>query len=386
MAFSYKRSITIDRSKCGTANSTDFPVLISGTYAYLKTVANDAVNGRVQNANGYDIGFYSDSALTTKLSWETAKYVASTGEVIYWVKVPTLNSTQSPNTTDTVIYMAYGDATISTDQSAATNAWESNFKGVWHLNDNAASATVLDATANAKHGTASANTSTLTATGQIGAAIALNGSSQKIDLPTLGISGAAARTISAWVYPTSAALSVLWWTGTAAQYAGFGLDISIISSRDLYVASNDADAYTATGAITLNAWNHVMAAMPASSPLNATNLKLYINGVLKTLTGAGAAGGNLNTSDSNNAIGYYRQSPQAYFPGSVDEVRIAGVQRDASWNAAEYNNQSNPATFYTVGSETVTTAIKTFNGLARASVKTINGLALASVKTWNGLA
>jgi hypothetical protein len=33
-----------------------------------------------------------------------------------------------------------------------------------------------------------------------------------------------------------------------------------------------------------------------------------------------------------------------------------------------------------------TTAIKTINGLSKASVKTVNGLAIASVKTWNGLA
>ena len=31
-------------------------------------------------------------------------------------------------------------------------------------------------------------------------------------------------------------------------------------------------------------------------------------------------------------------------------------------------------------------AIKTFNGLARASAATVKGLSLASVKTWNGLA
>jgi hypothetical protein len=37
-------------------------------------------------------------------------------------------------------------------------------------------------------------------------------------------------------------------------------------------------------------------------------------------------------------------------------------------------------------SAVVTTAIKTFIGLAYASTKTVNGLAIASVKTWNGLA
>lgn len=34
----------------------------------------------------------------------------------------------------------------------------------------------------------------------------------------------------------------------------------------------------------------------------------------------------------------------------------------------------------------VASAIKTIDGLARASVKTVDGLAIASVKTWNGLA
>ena len=34
----------------------------------------------------------------------------------------------------------------------------------------------------------------------------------------------------------------------------------------------------------------------------------------------------------------------------------------------------------------VSTSIKTINGLAIGSVKTVNGLAIASVKSWNGLA
>jgi len=31
MAWGYKASITIDKTKCGTADSTDFPVLVLGT-------------------------------------------------------------------------------------------------------------------------------------------------------------------------------------------------------------------------------------------------------------------------------------------------------------------------------------------------------------------
>jgi hypothetical protein len=37
--------------------------------------------------------------------------------------------------------------------------------------------------------------------------------------------------------------------------------------------------------------------------------------------------------------------------GTLDEVRIATVTRDASWIATEFANQSSPGTFYAVGPE-----------------------------------
>jgi hypothetical protein len=53
MAYSYYRSVTIDYTKCGTADSADFPVLVSFTDLNFRTVAN---GGRVQNASGYQHG------------------------------------------------------------------------------------------------------------------------------------------------------------------------------------------------------------------------------------------------------------------------------------------------------------------------------------------
>ena len=38
-----------------------------------------------------------------------------------------------------------------------------------------------------------------------------------------------------------------------------------------------------------------------------------------------------------------------YFNGALDEVRISDVERSAEWVSTEYNNQSNPACFYSVG-------------------------------------
>jgi len=113
--YNYSRSITIDHTKCGSANSTNFPVLVAGTYSYLATVAN---GGNVTSASGYDIIFTSDSAGTILLNFERASFNATTGAVEFWVKVPTVS-----NTADTVIYLFYGNSAVTTDQSAPVATW-----------------------------------------------------------------------------------------------------------------------------------------------------------------------------------------------------------------------------------------------------------------------
>src|SRR5262249_18698205 len=90
-----QRSITIDHTKVPSTQS-NFTVLVSVTDPTLKTVAN---GGHVANPNGYDIGFYADSGGTTKLKWEVEKYNGTTGNLIAWVKIPSVSSS-----TDTVFY------------------------------------------------------------------------------------------------------------------------------------------------------------------------------------------------------------------------------------------------------------------------------------------
>ena len=74
------------------STQSNFTVLVSVTDPALKTVAN---GGHVANANGYDIGFYADSGGTTKLKWEVEKYNGTTGNLIAWVKIPSVSSRQT---------------------------------------------------------------------------------------------------------------------------------------------------------------------------------------------------------------------------------------------------------------------------------------------------
>src|SRR5689334_3489822 len=111
--------LTVDHTKCGSADSTDFPVLVDITNAHFKTVAN---GGHVDNTSSTNsIRFYSDSGLTTLLKFERESYNASTGQVRAWVKIPTLS-----HSVDTVFYMKYGAPGDTTDVSDAHNTWDSS--------------------------------------------------------------------------------------------------------------------------------------------------------------------------------------------------------------------------------------------------------------------
>ena len=169
--YTYSRSIAIDHTKVPNNDQANFPVLISGTYSYLATVAN---GGRVQNASGYDVIFASDSGCTTKLNHEVETYNAGTGAVNYWVKIPTVS-----HSSDTVIYMCYGNASITASEENKNGVWDSNFKIVAHLG-NGTTLSANDSTSNASHGTITGATA---ASGGIDGGASFNGSSNTISFP-----------------------------------------------------------------------------------------------------------------------------------------------------------------------------------------------------------
>src|SRR5207302_5739056 len=184
-----QRTLTIDHTKVPSTQS-NFTVLVNLTDPALKTIAN---GGHVANANGYDIGFYADSGGTTKLKWEVERYDGTTGNLIAWVKIPSVSSSA-----DTVFYLMYGDSTINTNQSDPANTWDASFKGVWHMNDNAANTIIRESTVTGANGTNNANTSSKTAIGQIGSALSYNGSTDGSSA-VINLSATNIVTLSFWM-------------------------------------------------------------------------------------------------------------------------------------------------------------------------------------------
>ena len=99
---------------------------------------------------------------------------------------------------------------------------------------------------------------------------------------------------------------------------------------------------------------------------------LYIDGVLQG-TGSNAA---------QSFTGYWRigsyvmsgwtSGADGYFTGQIDEVRVSNIARSAAWIQTEYNNQSSPATFYTVGTAEANSASVVIGGDQSGTVYSVN--------------
>jgi hypothetical protein len=326
-SFNHSRAITIDYTKVANTNQTNFPILISGTYPYLKTTTN---GGNVQHVNGFDIAFYSDSALTTKLAHETESYASTTGAVAYWVKNPTLSAS-----VDTVIYLAYGDSGITTDQSDRVNVWDANYKVVYHL----AGGTTLDrndSTSNTNNSTGAGSGGVLptSGVGQIGGGMILNGTSQSfVSGSSIVLPGVATQSV--WVNMNNQSGARMFMgsrnTGNVMKFGTNGTNMFI---RYIAIGSSSGSAAPGTGS-----WNYFVLTRDSSNIV-----KLSTNGGAPVTQFGGAA-----QSGDSEYLHFGGSVDSQFTSGTIDEIRISNTDRSADWIATEYNNQSSTSTFYSIG-------------------------------------
>lgn len=337
MAQLYYSPISINSGQV-PSTQTDFPVLVSQTDNRFKTIAN---GGHVNNSSGFDIRPYSDSALTTALSYELERYNATTGEVVMWVKVASLSSSTTP------IYLGYGDTTLTSDGSSGSATFSNSFISVYHLKDG----TTLSMTdsVGAHNGT---NHSATAATGKVdGGAAFVAASSQYIDL-------------GAWTGPTNITLSAWCNAATFASAGNYrvavnrssgGIDYAFLgvnSSKKLSAIVRIVGTYvvadgTGSTVLVTSTWYHLALHYDGGA------VRGFINGVSEMTTGGA---GSLDTTSTTGVIGRYNDAATHYWDGSLDEVRISSVARSANWLLTEYNNQSAPGTFETLGSESAVSA------------------------------
>lgn len=347
MPFTHYSPVTVNSGQV-PSTQTNFPMLVSYTDNRLKTIAN---GGKVANASGYDIRPYSNSGLTSALTYELEFYDGTNGIVVMWVKVPSLADAS-------VVYLGYGDAALSSDGSS-TSTWDSNYKAVYHLKE-ATSTNNVDSTVGA-------NTLTVTASpvqtaGKVGGSLSYNGSTQ------YSVASSAATIVN----PSATDLSISCWIN-----AGSFQQVSSISPRVVFlnidgnntfafILDGGVDAPTAnvftlavkdgaadlakwtTETFSVDTWYYVVLYYDSVDP----DISISVNGVVKSLTTNGATPFGVGTADNKL---YLARRSDGSGPATVllDEVRISDIGRTINWSLTEYNNQSAPSTFATLGTEVV---------------------------------
>jgi hypothetical protein len=344
ISWDYRVALTIDHTKV-SGTLTNFPVLINITNSALQQYAL---------TNGNDILFTSSDG-TNKLPHEIESYTSSNGLLFAWVNVPTLSSA-----VDTTLYLYYDNAT-TTNQQNAGGVWDSNYKGVWHLQQTptGSAGDIKDSTSGDNAGTSHTIASAAQVPGKISGSLTLDGTNDYISTAT-EFTNPVNVTVEAWVKTTSTNGTKV--VGFESNQFQTNTTTSVDYDRHIYIGTDgkarfgtyntntsSANIATSTNKVNDGQWHFLVGYRDNV----ASNVCLYVDGVLQATT---------NSSGGQSYAGWYRigcytmylpnwpSSASGYFAGSVDEVRVSHVIRSSTWIATEFNNQNSPGTFYSVGS------------------------------------
>jgi RHS repeat-associated protein len=331
--YGYARSIAINHTKVPNTDQTNFPFLFSSTDPSLKSTAN---GGHVTSSNGYDIIFSTDPKGLTKLDDEVEEYNPAAGQLIAWVRIPTVS-----HTTDTVVYLFYGNSSITSSQQNPTGVWDTNFAGVWHL-PNGTTLSANDSTAHGDNGVIS-NASAAPAIIYGGASF--NGTSSNIsqsNLPAMQFSSD--FTVSFW-------LNAAQWGGVTQGVIGQkegdadnGWQIynnSIIGTTRMGIRTAGESDFFSNTPVSVGTWQQWTFVEKGGIGY------WYLNGAVD------ATGAYASAASSTSGLFYMglAQTWSGYYKGLIDEVQISSAARSGDWIATEFNNEEFPSAFYLLDPE-----------------------------------
>lgn len=312
--YGYYKQITLNTGQINGTHS-NFPILVS--------ITDSDLVGKTQ-PDGDDIIFGSDVNGTTIYDHQIESYNSANGTYRAWVKIPTLSDANN------TLVMFYGNGSANNTSTTAT--WDANYQMVMHFNNN-----TIDYTSKGNNGTA--GTTTNLASAKIGSGRSFPGTSAGLvtiaNNASLNITGNI--TISFWVNFNSFDGSPDIIT-KGAYNSSYGI---WAQTSGQLVFQDDGAQFNSTSNLTTGTWQYVTVTNSTSN-----GRSIYIDGVL-----SGNNGTAFSFTNNNDALTI---STDDYpINASFDEVRISNSARSANRISTEYNNQNNPGSFHTFGSEQV---------------------------------
>lgn len=335
-----RRKITFNNSQ-SSENLVDFPVRVSLVGSNTTSSAKNIDYAKTQNA-GEDIRFI-DTDGTTVLKHEIESW-DETGTSEVWVKVPQIDS---GSTTD-YVWMYYNN-TGASDGQDATNTWDTNYKGVWHLKENPAGGApqMLDSTSGNFDGTSNGSmASSDQKLGMINGSLNFNGSSQYVDIGHQStLYSATASTTSCWMKATGGigvTRTAISDSDTTGAFTSYALQFSSANVPRVVVSNNATNILVSgTSSVVLNQWYYITAVWSGSNTLT-----LYVNGAAEGTPGTNAGALPTFASTGSTVIGKTGTASANHFPGQLDECRYSTTNRSAEWIEAEYKNHTNQMNSY----------------------------------------
>ncbi len=338
--FNYYKELIIDHSKVsGLTPLNDFPFLIS--------IYDSDLHENVQSS-GNDIAF-SDGItwLDHEMELFERDYNATHTKLVVWVRLPSLSTT-----VDTIIYLYYGNATMSPRENP-TGVWDTNYKGVWHSSEDP-TGTIYDSTSNNNDGTPQGSMGSADQVdGQIGGSLNFDGNDEYIDCgnPTeLQITGSI--TVEAWCKADYFGNTYLVSKNGPSDQRCWDISFDEINLTHGYViyryALNGEGHADDVGNVTvaINQWYHVVGVFDAS-----TYSRLFLNGQMVDENTTNILSSQYDAPNNLRFGARGDDPPPNYFDGTIDEVRISNIARSADWIKTEYDNQLDPNSFYSIGEE-----------------------------------
>jgi len=297
----------------------NFPLLINDTYTELI--------GEVEA----ELRFTGEDQV--QLEYEIQEFDSLTGLLTAWVKKPFVED-------DDIIYI-YFDNSDAVDEQNPPGVWDSNYKAVYHMEDDS------DSTINAQDFTDSAGPNSTAKIGKGGVFIGnINRSRTRnpfVGFPTTEI------TIEFWVKTSNDDETIYTYIIPSVQRDEIGWD-----NQDNGFISFHGGAGQTTLILSDNNFHHIVVTWESSTG----NILVYDDGVLADTILAIDQGetlrdnGQLKLAQSQTING----SPSGVnaFDGTIDEYRISDTVRSADYVETSFNNQNNSSTFYSTGSVEVT--------------------------------
>ena len=327
--WNYRKKITIDHTKV-TGDFTNFQILIDSVDVDLRDKAQN---------DGDDIIFMKGVGFSKRLYHEIEEYDESTGKLIAWVNIPSISSTENTN-----LYMYYGNPSCNSQQ-LPEGVWNSELM-VLHMKDDPDASNIRDSTGYDNDGIKRGRNEPIETAGKIGKGQYFDGLNDYIDTKDFDINDD--FTVSLYINPSSTDYGQCFiskHTSGGTNLALFGYWGQNPSGYSFHIRDDKYREGTMT-----TGWKHMVfvGEKIGSSRMKAT---IYINGEL------------LGQQYLDNTVGDVLGKPWTigqdwdysertdFFNGVIDEVRIANSVKNSDWIVTEYNNQNNPTSFLSFGSE-----------------------------------